>query len=80
MNVNVLLGYKGRDCRQKRKRKREGERELDLKSKQSHSQELLFLYEVKPVELWVKEILTFPEHYGLRVPLPEVSEPISGNN
>lgn len=59
---------------------RERVRELDLKSKQSHSQELLFLYEVKPVELWVKEILTFPEHYGLRVPLPEVSEPISGNN
>ena len=59
---------------------RERVRELDLKSKQSHSQELLFLYEVKPVELWVKEILTFPAHYGLRVPLPEVSEPISGNN
>lgn len=35
LNLNVLLGYKCRGCRQKRKRER---KEVDLRNKQSHGQ------------------------------------------
>lgn len=40
---------------------------------------ILVVWEIKP-ELWVTEILTFPELCRVREPLPAVNKQISENN